>query len=83
MVERLRNRHRGEGDNMTWIYVILILMTIIIIINNHRLNKFEERLKEVESKNKAQSDWLLFLLNRRYQHDDQRPQIIPDSEERR
>ena len=83
MVERLRDRYRGERDNMTWICVILILMAIIIIINNHRLNKFEDRLKEVEQKNKAQSDWLLFLLNRRYQHDDQRPQSIPDSEEGR
>lgn len=83
MVERLRDRHRGERDNMTWIYVILILMAIIIIINNNRINKFEDRLKEVEQKNKAQSDWLLFLLNRRYDNDEKRSESVPDGKEGR
>lgn len=68
---------------MTWVYVVLGLMAVIIILNNHRINKFEDRLKEVEMKQKAQNEWLLFLLNRRYGNDDQRPQGVPDRKEGR
>ena len=66
---------------MTWEIIAIVVLTLCVIILNHRTNKIEDRLKELEFDKEKKEKWILYLLGRT-NNDTKRPSGLSESETR-